>query len=93
MILAFLARPPASEVLWRDIQARGLEAPVCRDYLRSARLQTAIKDEIFAEKIQNDFTGGVRSGVNGTPSFFVNKIRFNGSFEYENLLWYLEGQA
>ncbi len=54
--------------------------------LSGAELQIAIDNEIFAEKIQNDFTGGVRSGVNGTPSFFINNIRFNGSFEYENLL-------
>lgn len=54
--------------------------------LSATELQIAINDEIFSEKIQNDFTGGVRSGVNGTPSFFINQIRFNGSFEYENLL-------
>jgi protein-disulfide isomerase len=54
--------------------------------LSGAELQIAIKNEIFAEKIQNDFTSGVRSGVNGTPSFFINNIRFNDSFEYENLL-------
>ena len=30
------------------------------------------------EKIDNDFESGVRSGVNGTPSFFVNGERFDG---------------
>ena len=54
--------------------------------LSSTELKNAIRKEIFTEKIQNDFMGGVRSGVNGTPSFFINDIRFNGSFEYENLL-------
>lgn len=54
--------------------------------LSSTELKNAIQKEIFTEKIQNDFMGGVRSGVNGTPSFFINEIRFNGSFEYENLL-------
>ncbi len=34
--------------------------------------------------------GGVRSGVNGTPSFFINGNRHNGSFEYEDLLAALE---
>jgi protein-disulfide isomerase len=53
--------------------------------LSSADLRTAIENKTFAEKIQNDFTNGVRSGVNGTPSFFINENRFNGSFEYENL--------
>jgi len=49
-------------------------------------LKNAIENEIYNEKIQNDFMGGVRSGVNGTPTFFINEIRHNGSFEYENLL-------
>ncbi len=54
--------------------------------LSAADLQMAIEKEIFADKIKNDFMGGVRSGVNGTPTFFINGIRYNGSFEYENLL-------
>lgn len=54
--------------------------------LSSTELQTAIKNEIFAEKIQNELMDGARSGVNGTPSFFINNILFKGSFEYENLL-------
>lgn len=54
--------------------------------LSSTELQAAIENVIFGEKIQNDFMGGVRSGVNGTPSFFINNTRFDDSFEYENLL-------
>ncbi len=49
-------------------------------------LKTAIENELFAEKIENDFMGGVQSGVNGTPTFFINGNRHSGSFEYENLL-------
>lgn len=30
------------------------------------------------DKIAADFESGVRSGVNGTPSFFVNGTKFNG---------------
>lgn len=30
------------------------------------------------EKIDNDFESGVRSGVNGTPSFYVNGTKFDG---------------
>ena len=58
--------------------------------LSTADLQTAIENEIFSNKIKNDFMGGVRSGVNGTPSFFINGNFHNGSFEYENLLAALE---
>jgi protein-disulfide isomerase len=31
----------------------------------------------FASNIQTDFAGGVRSGVNGTPTFFINGLRFD----------------
>ncbi len=33
----------------------------------------------LAEKVDSDFESGVMSGVNGTPSFFVNDKKFDGS--------------
>jgi protein-disulfide isomerase len=33
-------------------------------------------------RIKEDFLSGVRSGVNGTPTFFINGERHDGSFEY-----------
>lgn len=68
-----------------------LDIPNLLDYAKSfsfslTDLQIAIEKEIFSEKIKNDFMGGVRSGVNGTPTFFINGIRHNDSFEYEHLL-------
>lgn len=33
------------------------------------------------ERIRDDFLGGVRSGVNGTPSLFINGELFNGPAE------------
>ncbi|PWS28332.1 disulfide bond formation protein DsbA [Pedobacter yonginense] len=30
------------------------------------------------DKVENDFESGVRSGVNGTPSFYVNGTKFDG---------------
>ena len=29
---------------------------------------------------------GVRSGVNGTPTFFINGLRHEGEWDYESLL-------
>lgn len=59
--------------------------------LSDTELQIAIENETFAKKIQFDFMSGVHSGVNGTPTFFINGKRFNGSFEYENLFDALNG--
>jgi protein-disulfide isomerase len=43
-------------------------------------------------KIQKDFSGGIRSGVNGTPTFFIKGLRHDGSYEYEDLLASLQEQ-
>ena len=37
------------------------------------------------ERIKRDFSGGVRSGVNGTPTFFINGVRHDADFEFETL--------
>jgi protein-disulfide isomerase len=36
--------------------------------------------------IREDFLSGVRSGVNGTPTFYINGIRHNDSWDLETLL-------
>jgi protein-disulfide isomerase len=38
------------------------------------------------ERVRADFLSGVRSGVNGTPSFFINGRRHDGSYDLETLL-------
>ena len=45
-----------------------------------------LQNDTFEEKVQADFMSGVESGVNGTPTFFINGARHNGSFDYESLL-------
>jgi protein-disulfide isomerase len=47
--------------------------------LDSQRLEGEVSSHRYLERIKNDFNGGVRSGVNGTPSFFVNGQRFDGA--------------
>lgn len=42
-------------------------------------------NKITALYIQEDFSGGVRSGVNGTPTFFVNGVRHDSPYEVRDL--------
>ena len=49
--------------------------------------------ERYAKRVRDDFRGGLRSGVNGTPTFFINGVRYNGDWAYENLLAALEAAA
>jgi protein-disulfide isomerase len=41
---------------------------------------------VYAPKVRADFLGGVRSGVNGTPSFFINGQQHLGSYAFEELV-------
>ncbi|AMJ61010.1 DsbA family protein [Bosea sp. PAMC 26642] len=49
-------------------------------------------DGRFDQKIKGDFMGGVRSGVNGTPTLFINGLRYDGDRDVESLVEAL-GQA
>src|SRR5271170_7535075 len=53
-------------------------------------LRTALEQRQFLSKVKSDFTSGVRSGVNGTPTFFINGQRHDASFDYANLLSAIE---
>jgi protein-disulfide isomerase len=54
--------------------------------LSSDGLAKALDDAQFEPRVQADFGGGVRSGVNGTPTFFINGHRHDGPFDYEDLV-------
>ena len=53
-------------------------------------LQGALADPKTAEKVEKDFEGGVRSGVNGTPTFFINGFRYDGDWSYPTFVKVLE---
>jgi protein-disulfide isomerase len=59
--------------------------------LQPEALRESLEKRAFAAKVKSDFTGGVRSGVNGTPTFFINGERHDASFEYEDLVGAIEG--
>jgi protein-disulfide isomerase len=48
-------------------------------------LQVAIEEHGFVSRVRADFTSGVRSGVNGTPTFFINGQRHNGGADFASL--------
>lgn len=59
-----------------------LAAELCLDAKAATK---AIATCAFAARIEEDTRGGVRSGVHGTPTFFVNGVPFTGSVDYEGL--------
>lgn len=40
----------------------------------------------YADRVQEDFDSAIRSGANGTPTFFVNGSRYDGAWDLESLL-------
>jgi protein-disulfide isomerase len=61
--------------------------------LDTARFERALENHDFEERVRADFMSGVRSGVNGTPTFFINGVRHDDSYEYEVLLSALKRAA
>jgi len=74
----------------RDEQLRGYAEQVGLDL---DRFDQELADHVYAERVRDDFMGGVRSGVNGTPTFYINELRYDESYEPDYLLSALERAA
>ena len=62
-----------------------------RDYaanigLDVSRFEQELSDHVYTARVREDFMTGLRSGVNGTPTFFINGVRRNGAWDFESLL-------
>ena len=53
--------------------------------LSADELREALHDETYLPWVSADFHGGVHSGVNGTPTFFLNGRRHDNAFNFETL--------
>jgi NhaA family Na+:H+ antiporter len=49
------------------------------------RFKQELEDHTYANRVREDFLSGVRSGANGTPSFFINSLRYDGPWDIESL--------
>ena len=65
-------------------QALGLDAAVFEHDLRA---------HTYKARVRQDFVSGVRSGVNGTPTFFINGLRFDDSWDPDTLTEALRAAA
>lgn len=53
--------------------------------LNLAQFSNELAQHVHAPRVREDFISGVRSGVNGTPSFFINGVRHDGSYDFGSL--------
>jgi protein-disulfide isomerase len=54
--------------------------------LPETTLRNALETGQYRNKVRSDFIGGIRSGVNGTPAFFINGVRHDGAYDYASLV-------
>jgi protein-disulfide isomerase len=62
--------------LVRYAEALGLDVP---------RFVAELGEHTYEPKIREHFMSGVRSGVNGTPTFFINGIRHDSPWDVDTL--------
>jgi protein-disulfide isomerase len=57
------------------------------------RFKQDLTNQTYAERVRADFMSGVRSGVNGTPTFFINGRRHDDSWDEQTLLAAIDAAA
>jgi protein-disulfide isomerase len=57
------------------------------------RFDRELAEHVHADRVREDFMSGVRSGVNGTPSFYVNGAKYDGDYGADALVAELERAA
>jgi protein-disulfide isomerase len=62
-------------------------------HLDVERFTSELAADAYAKRIRESIRSGIRSGVNGTPTFFINGVRFDGSWQGPDLLAALEAAA
>jgi protein-disulfide isomerase len=72
-----------------------LEDPNLVEYATAIGLDVAqfiddMSEHRYAGRVREDFFSGVHSGLNGTPAFFINGRRYQGSVDLRSLLAAIE---
>jgi|SRR6218665_384418 len=70
----------------RNLTARNLLGMAKTIGLDPAKFSADIHSADLKEKVLTDFESGIRSGVNGTPTFYINGSKYAGSWEEGVLL-------
>jgi len=54
--------------------------------LNAERLMKDVLNGAYTARVRQDVRSGARQGVNGTPCFFINGVRYDGTPGVEDLL-------
>jgi protein-disulfide isomerase len=59
--------------------------------LDAKRIAGEVAKGAYSARIQEDYMSGIKSGVNGTPTFFINGVRYDGHPEFGPMITALKG--
>lgn len=54
--------------------------------LDMSRFEQDIQSQMLSSKIEADIESGLKSGVNGTPTFYINGDKYEGDWENDELI-------
>jgi protein-disulfide isomerase len=75
--LLFEQKGTYEQVFRRHVAALGVDA---------RRLLGEVAAGVHRARVREDFMSGVRSGVRGTPAFFINGAQYKGGYDFDSLL-------
>jgi protein-disulfide isomerase len=87
---------PMHDLLYENqqrLEAKDLLSYAERLGLDVERFERDLNEHVHAARVREDFMSGVRSGVNGTPTFYVNGERYDDSYDFDTLLGVLQRAA
>ena len=54
--------------------------------LSGSELSLALEKNTYRPRVRTDFDSGIRSGVNGTPTLFINEQRYDGQLGFDSIV-------
>ena len=54
--------------------------------LSKSGLRLALDEKTYRSRVRTDFDSGIRSGVNGTPTLFLDEQRYDGSLSFDSIV-------
>jgi len=77
----------------RDLRDEALGRLAAQAGVEAELVRRDLEEERYEPRVRDDFMSGVKSGVNGTPTFFINGIRHDGPWDEVSLVMALEAAS
>lgn len=77
----------------RDLSDAALIKLATQAGVEAGLVRGDLEEDRFEERVRDHFMSGVKSGVNGTPTFFINGKRHDASWDEDSLVMALEAAS